>query len=153
MKHEHLGRRNFLSGAVAVAGAALAPCGLRSARAQPAGVETRPLTDATIAIVGPDSTSLATRAGDGVIVVGGGHADWSDALLETITEAFGDLPVTALFNTHWHREQTGANFALGEAGVPIYAHENTRLWLGTEVRVRWSKRLSIFIWPGSAWRG
>jgi glyoxylase-like metal-dependent hydrolase (beta-lactamase superfamily II) len=49
-------------------------------------------------------------------------------------------PVRALFNTHWHEEQTGANRALGERGVEIVAHENTTLWLGKEVWVRWSDK-------------
>ena len=48
--------------------------------------------------------------------------------------------MSALFNTHWHEEQTGANRALGERGVEIVAHENTKLWLGTEVWVRWSDK-------------
>ena len=43
-----------------------------------------------------------------------------------------------MFNTHWHPEQTGSNETLGAQGVEIIAHENTQLWLGTDVHVRWS---------------
>ena len=66
------------------------------------------------------------------------------ALVQILTKVQAVLnegkPVRALFNTHWHEEQTGANRALGERGVEIVAHENTKLWLGTEVWVRWSDK-------------
>ncbi|HMB74017.1 MAG TPA: MBL fold metallo-hydrolase [Gammaproteobacteria bacterium] len=137
MQHDS-GRRRCLSGAVALTGSALALRLAPSALAQPARLETVSLSQRTIAVIGPDAVSLATQSGDGVILIGGGHERWSDDLLGVVAEAFGGMPISALFNTHWHREQTGANLRLGERGVPILAHENTRLWLGTEVWVRWS---------------
>ena len=45
--------------------------------------------------------------------------------------------VHTLFNTHWHHDQTGSNQALGKAGTRIIAHENTRLWLTTDVDSKW----------------
>jgi glyoxylase-like metal-dependent hydrolase (beta-lactamase superfamily II) len=66
---------------------------------------------------------VATDAGQ--VVVDSGMAGARDALVE----ALRDLPggrVTALFNTHWHLEQIGANAALGEQGATIYAHAKTR---------------------------
>ena len=51
----------------------------------------------------------------------------------------GTLPI-ALFNTHWHWDHTGANERFGKAGVPIIAHENTKLWLGMEFTVAWENR-------------
>ncbi len=45
--------------------------------------------------------------------------------------------VRTIFNTHWHPEQTGSNEALGKAGRTIIAHENTRLWLTTDVTWPW----------------
>ena len=83
---------------------------------------------------------LAAASDDGVILVDGGHAAWADELLQSVDAVFPGRPVRALFNTHWHEEQTGANRALGERGVEIVAHENTKLWLGTEVWVRWSNK-------------
>ena len=47
-------------------------------------------------------------------------------------------PVHTLFNTHWHPEQTGSNERLGKAGKTIIAHENTRLWLTTDVTWPWN---------------
>ena len=50
----------------------------------------------------------------------------------------GGGPVHTLFNTHWHPEQTGSNEQLGKAGKTIIAHENTRLWLTTDVTWPWN---------------
>ena len=59
--------------------------------------------------------------------------------------------VHTIFNTHWHPEQTGSNERLGEAGKTIIAHENTRLWLATDVTWPWDgrrfKRLSKVAQP------
>ena len=49
-------------------------------------------------------------------------------------------PVHTFFNTHWHAEQTGSNERLGKAGKTIIAHENTRLWLATDVTWPWNGR-------------
>jgi glyoxylase-like metal-dependent hydrolase (beta-lactamase superfamily II) len=45
-----------------------------------------------------------------------------------------------LFNTNWRDEHTGANDALGRAGVRIIAHENTKLWMGNDFTVPWQNR-------------
>jgi glyoxylase-like metal-dependent hydrolase (beta-lactamase superfamily II) len=50
----------------------------------------------------------------------------------------GAGPVHTIFNTHWHPEQTGSNERLGAQGRTIIAHENTRLWLTTDVTWPWS---------------
>src|SRR5205085_10093313 len=41
---------------------------------------------------------------------------------------------------HWHGEQTGSNELVGKAGRAIIAHENTRLWLTTDVIWPWNGR-------------
>ena len=129
-------RRDLLRQAVALAGAALFRAPLI---AQPA-LATTALSERMRVIAGPDGNVLAADSSDGIILVDGGHASWADALLQTVGGLFSGKPVRALFNTHWHEEQTGANRALGERGVEIVAHENTKLWLGTEVWVRWSDK-------------
>jgi glyoxylase-like metal-dependent hydrolase (beta-lactamase superfamily II) len=91
-----------------------------------------------VAVIGPDANVVAADSSEGIIMVDGGHARWSGELLQLVDSRFPSRPVSALFNTHWHPEQTGANVALGEQGTQIIAHENTKLWLGTEVWVRWS---------------
>lgn len=126
-------RRELLRRTLALVGAACVPRAL----AQPA------LASVTFSprlrmIAGPDANVVVADSAEGAILVDGGHADWADALLARVSAAAPDRPVRALFNTHWHEEQTGANRALGERGVEIIAHENTALWLGSEVWVRWS---------------
>jgi cyclase len=110
----------------------------RVLQAQPAQLETVRLADGMIAVIGPDATVLAADSEAGIIMVDGGHASWSDTLQSTLADQFDSKPVGALFNTHWHTEQTGSNLTLGEQGVEIIAHENTKLWLGTDIWVRWS---------------
>jgi glyoxylase-like metal-dependent hydrolase (beta-lactamase superfamily II) len=110
----------------------------RALRAQPAALKTEPLSDAMSVVLGPNANVLCADSADGVILVDGGHASWADALLATVERLHPGKPVRALFNTHWHEEQTGANRALGERGVEIVAQENTTLWLGAEVWVRWA---------------
>ena len=131
-------RRQLLksAGSLAASLVALPYAGL--ARAQAVELETVRLADGLVAVIGPNANVVAADSTDGIIMVDGGHASWSGALLRTIDDNFPGRPVSALFNTHWHTEQTGSNLALGERGARIIAHENTSLWLGTEVWVRWS---------------
>jgi glyoxylase-like metal-dependent hydrolase (beta-lactamase superfamily II) len=79
----------------------------------------------------------------GVVLVDGGSARVSDVLLKTIAELPGggrgaDAGVQTLFNTHWHPEQTGLNETIGKAGKTIISHENTRLWLSTDITWSWN---------------
>jgi glyoxylase-like metal-dependent hydrolase (beta-lactamase superfamily II) len=130
-------RRELLRQSAVLAAAALLP---RALRAQGASLEVAALSPRMSAILGPNGNVVAADSADGVILVDGGHASWSDALLATVERSFPGRPVRALINTHWHEEQTGANRVLGERGVEIVAHENTALWLGSEVWVRWSDK-------------
>jgi glyoxylase-like metal-dependent hydrolase (beta-lactamase superfamily II) len=132
-------RREFLR-QLAAFGAVLALPRPRSASAQAASLAVERLSAAMCVVRGPSANVLCADGNDGVILVDGGHATWADALLEGVAVEFAGKPVRALFNTHWHEEQTGANRALGERGVEIIAHENTKLWLGSEVWVRWSDK-------------
>ncbi len=68
---------------------------------------------------------LATR--EGQIVVDSGAADSSKAVVDTLrTLGVPDGKVAVLVNTHWHKDQTGANELLGFTGTTIVAHEKTR---------------------------
>lgn len=127
----------MLRHATALAGAALLRAPLA---AQNASVATVPLSPRMSAMLGPDCTVLAADSEDGVILVDGGSVHSAGAILDAVDTLFPGKPVRALFNTHWHTEQTGANQVLGERGVEIVAHENTKLWLGSEVWVRWSDK-------------
>ena len=45
-----------------------------------------------------------------------------------------------LINTNWRPEHTAANEDLGQAGVRMLAHENTRLWMTNDFTVTWEDR-------------
>lgn len=77
----------------------------------------------------------------GVLLVDGGSPGRSGDVLKQVRALTGKPQVHTLFNTHWHWDQTGSNPALGNAGARIIAHENTRLWLSTDVDSKWEQRL------------
>lgn len=89
----------------------------------------------------PGETNVVAHAGaDGVVLVDGVSAGATDALMKAVAALPGAGPVQTIFNTHWHPEHTGSNERLGEAGKTIVAHENTRLWLTTDVTWPWNGR-------------
>jgi glyoxylase-like metal-dependent hydrolase (beta-lactamase superfamily II) len=88
---------------------------------------------------GGNVTVLQTAAG--VLLVDGGSMAQSKRLLAEVRRLAGTDKVHTLFNTHWHHDQTGSNETLGKAGTRIIAHENTRLWLTTDVESKWEGRI------------
>jgi glyoxylase-like metal-dependent hydrolase (beta-lactamase superfamily II) len=132
-----------LKGAIGAAGIALgAP--VRRLIAAPAqavseGAGIQPLSDNLFVLRIPGESNVVARTGaDGVLLVDGGSARAADALTKAISGLPGGGPVHTIFNTHWHPEQTGSNEQLGKAGKTIIAHENTRLWLTTDVTWPWN---------------
>ena len=85
-----------------------------------------------------EANVIAQTDAKGVLLVDGGSAGGSDALMKAVSALPGGGPVHTLFNTHWHPEQTGSNERLGKAGVTIIAHENTRLWLTQNITWPWN---------------
>jgi glyoxylase-like metal-dependent hydrolase (beta-lactamase superfamily II) len=69
------------------------------------------------------------------LLVDGGHAAHSSQVLAAALKSTGARKLHTLFNTHWHPDQTGLNAQAGRDGARIIAHENTRLWLSTDVRL------------------
>jgi glyoxylase-like metal-dependent hydrolase (beta-lactamase superfamily II) len=124
------------------AGLALSGPGRVFAAAQapgPGAPATLRLADDLFVVTVPGATNVLARTGTGgVVLVDGASAAASGALLKAVAALPGAGPVRTLFNTHWHPEQTGSNETLGKAGVPIIAHENTRLWLATDVKWPWN---------------
>jgi glyoxylase-like metal-dependent hydrolase (beta-lactamase superfamily II) len=132
-------RRTFIkSAAVGIVGLSL-PGGLFAQTATDSG--TLKLSDDLFILRQPgEANVLAQIDAKGVLLVDGGSAKGSDALLKAVAGLPGTGPVHTLVNTHWHSEQTGSNERLGKAGVTIIAHENTRLWLGQNVTWPWNGR-------------
>ena len=100
-----------------------------------------PLGDQLFVVRIPGEANVVVQAdADGVLLVDGVSAGASEALMRTVAGLAGGRPVHTIVNTHWHREQTGSNERLGRAGRTIIAHENTRLWLTTDVTWPWNGR-------------
>ena len=87
-----------------------------------------------------EANVVAHTTRGGILLVDGVSARASEVLMKTIATLPGGGPVHTLFNTHWHAEQTGSNELVGKAGQTIIAHENTRLWLATDVTWPWNGR-------------
>lgn len=110
-----------------------------TAQAQSDAAGTLRLSDDLFVITIPGEANVVAHTGpSGVVLVDGASARASDALMKAVAALPGGGPVRTLFNTHWHPEQTGSNERLGKAGNTIIAHENTRLWLTTDVTWPWS---------------
>jgi len=130
-------RRQLLK--AAIGGAAGIVLGAPFLRAQGAA-ETVKLADDLFIVKIPGEANVVAQTGvDGVLLVDGGSAAGSDALLKAVAALpNGSGKINTLFNTHWHPEQTGSNERLGKAGTTIIAHENTRLWLTQNVTWPWN---------------
>jgi len=103
------------------------------------GAGTLRLADDLFVVRLPGEANVVAHTGaDGALLVDGASAGASDALMKAVASLPGGGPVHTIFNTHWHPEQTGSNERLGQAGKTIIAHENTRLWLTTDVTWPWN---------------
>jgi cyclase len=134
-------RRVFLSQVLpAVAGAAVLGRA-DDAHAATSGLVVTKLTDQLSLISGGGGNVTVFTTPEGVLLVDGGAAKHSARILAEVRKLSGARGVHTLFNTHWHHDQTGSNLTLGNAGTRIIAHENTKLWLGTEVNSKWESRV------------
>jgi glyoxylase-like metal-dependent hydrolase (beta-lactamase superfamily II) len=118
-----------------------APMRFAAAQAVPQGAGTQRLADDLFVLTIPGQANVvAHTAADGVVLVDGASAGATDALLKAVATLPGGRPVHTIFNTHWHPDQTGSNERLGQESKTIIAHENTRLWLTTDVTWPWDGR-------------
>ena len=135
-------RRQLIKAALGgAAGLALAGRAARLlAQAAPATASgTERLADDLFVIRIPGEANIVAHASSaGVLLVDGGSARATDAVMKSVASLPGGGQVHTLFNTHWHPEQTGLNETIGKAGKTIIAHENTRLWLATDVTWPWN---------------
>lgn len=67
-----------------------------------------------------------------VVLVDTGPSAYAPDLIEQL-QAMSTSMKYILFNTHWHDDQTGANYAFGGMNNTIIAHKKTQLHLSTEV--------------------
>jgi cyclase len=134
------GRRTPGARAGAALGVALLAFGPALAAAATAGFGLVPVTDRVSLITGAGTNVVVFQTPEGLALVDSGTPAQAEALLEFIDESFDRAPIRVLFTTHWHTDHTGANELIGKRGATIVAHENTRLWMGTEYYVEWEKK-------------
>ena len=139
-------RRQILKAAIGgaagfVLGAPVLRLSGAQAQAVPESAGTLRLADDLFVVRIPGEANVVAQTdANGVLLVDGGSAGASDALMKAVSGLPGGGPVRMLFNTHWHPEQTGSNERLGKAGAAIIAHENTRLWLTQNITWPWNGR-------------
>jgi glyoxylase-like metal-dependent hydrolase (beta-lactamase superfamily II) len=133
-------RRDFLAGAMPVMLAATAWRPAFSGAAD-APLDVTQLGERLWQIAGAGGNVTVFGSSEGVLLVDGGAAAHSKRLLAEVRRLTGTERIHTLFNTHWHHDQTGSNEVLGKAGTRILAHENTRLWLTTDVDSKWEGRV------------
>ncbi len=129
-----LSRRRFLRGGLEALGAAALSAKLRAAPTAAARISTEDLVPsdrgAMTLLRGAGCNVVAVRGPEGSLLVDGGLAANSGALLGAAAAATGSAHVNTLINTHWHPSQTGSNEPVGREGGLIVSHEVTRLYLG-----------------------
>jgi len=136
-------RRQILKAVIGGAGVVLGESVLRLSDAQAQGAPEGALKlsdDLFVLSVPGEANIIAQTSSKGVLLVDGGSAAASDAVMRAVSGLPGGGPVHTLFNSHWHPEQTGLNERLGKAGATIIAHENTRLWLTQNFTWPWNGR-------------
>jgi glyoxylase-like metal-dependent hydrolase (beta-lactamase superfamily II) len=130
-----MNRRSILKGALGgVAGLTLPPVARdafaqASSQASPAVV---PVSEGFVMLTGAGGNVLVRTASASQVLVDSGAAESTAAVLARLRGLPGAGRVTTVFNTHWHREQVGANLAFGRSEATIIAHEKTRAHLATE---------------------
>jgi glyoxylase-like metal-dependent hydrolase (beta-lactamase superfamily II) len=133
-------RRSFLTRIVPAASIALA-ARVSIAPAAEGQLVIKPLAENLTLISGAGGNVTVLKSPAGVLLVDGGAREHSARLLQAVHNIAGTDRIHTLFNTHWHADQTGSNATLGAAGTRIIAHENTRLWLTTDVESKWENRI------------
>src|ERR1700678_4163287 len=82
----------------------------------------RPLTDTVAVLDGGGANVVAFSTDDGLVLVDSGAPKSFAA----------PSKVQAIFNTHYHLDQTGNNETYAGQGAKIIAHERTRQWMSTD---------------------
>jgi len=134
-------RREALKGlAVVSLLPALASAKAAKPRRQPPSLRLDPITDRLGVITGGACNVVVLRGDDGLLLVDGGAPEDAAALAAFLKTTFPGLAPKVVLDTHWHLANTGFNAEARRAGAEVHAHENTRLWMSTEIRSRWEDR-------------
>lgn len=134
--HRSFTRRQFIgtgaaSLAMTVPLGALAPQAAHAANA--ASIRATSLGGDFTLLTGAGCNVVALKGPQGSLLVDGGLAASSKALLRAVQKATKNRKVATLINTHWHPAQTGSNEAVGKGGGTLIAHEVTAKYLARAV--------------------
>jgi cyclase len=133
-----LTRRSLLGTTLGAAAGVLLPH-RTLARAAESLTSTR-LSDGLWLFQGDGGNVVAAGDRDGVLLVDSGSPQSGSELARRVADECGSHRIDTLLNTHWHWDHTGGNEVFARSGATIIAHENTKLWLGTEVISKWEGR-------------
>jgi glyoxylase-like metal-dependent hydrolase (beta-lactamase superfamily II) len=134
-------RRKILGWGVAALAApalGLAPGPVWAARSR---LAVSPLKGRLSLITGGAANIVVASAGNELLLVDGGADADARQLSKLLSDHFPGQKLRAVINTHWHWAQSGFNATARKAGADVLAHENTRLWLSTEVNSRWEGKV------------
>jgi glyoxylase-like metal-dependent hydrolase (beta-lactamase superfamily II) len=126
-----LSRRDFVSGLILAF--------TSKAIARPAQISSTRLTDNLTLITGAGGNIVVLTQPDGLLLVNGSLPEAAPDLMKFLSDQFKGRPVKAVFNTDWHLDHTGSNEMFKKTGAKIYAHENTKLWIGADFYSDWEK--------------
>ena len=137
-----MNRRSFLArvGPVAVTLPFVEAANTVLARTRVTPLDVTKIDGRTFIVTGGGGNVTVFDSNEGVLLVDGGSPERSGEVLRLVKKLTGTSKIHTLFNTHWHWDQTGANLTLGRSGTRIIAHENTKLWLSTDVDSKWEHR-------------
>jgi glyoxylase-like metal-dependent hydrolase (beta-lactamase superfamily II) len=93
-----------------------------------------------LAVVSGDGANITVAVGsDSLLLVDVGLAERAADLSQLLAMHWPGKPVRTAFNTSWRAEHSGANERFIEAGVRVFAHENTKLWMAADFDVEWQR--------------
>lgn len=134
-------RRDFLGWGVAAMAAPVAGLVPVRAIAARSKLTISPLAGRLSLITGGAANIVVASADNELLLVDGGAVADAVQLSKLLASHFPGQRLKAVINTHWHWAQSGFNATARGMGADVLAHENTRLWLSTEVNSRWEGRV------------
>ena len=132
-----LTRRGLLAGSLAIAVQASLALPAVAAGALP---HLTPLGPGLWVLSGFGAPLVVAQSGTQLLLIDGGDGASAKSLNRFLAQQFPAARLTTLINTCWRPDRSGYNETAAAAGARIIAHENTRLWLGTEIHCAWESR-------------
>lgn len=134
-------RRRFLALGVATASSLPIASVFPSVARAAATLTLSPLVGRLSLVQGGAANVVIASDGKELLLVDGGAAADVGAMQRLLARHYPGQRVSAVINTHWHWANSGFNATARKAGADVIAHENTKLWLGTEVNSRWEGKV------------